>query len=90
MDAGDPDDELNKIVIKRQPIRNSGIPGFAPNDKITTGNYAYLVSDEGVKTSALKTAVQIPNQSTLAETNRIKQLSNRAVDLKKISSQANV
>ncbi len=90
VDAGDPDDELNKIVIKRQPIRNSGIPGFAPNYKITTGNYAYWVSDEGVKTSALKTAVQIPNQSTLAETNRIKQLSNRAVDLKKISSQANV
>lgn len=81
VEAGSAEDAGNRVAILKQPIRSTGIPGFGESEKVVTGNFAYWVSDEGVKASALKTDTPIPGSpDTLTET-RIHQLANRKVDL---------
>lgn len=84
----DTDKDPDRLAIKKQPIRSKGIPGFAPTDLITTGNYSYWISDEGVKASALKSELPIPGQFSITDINRYKQLANRSIDIKKVSSRA--
>ncbi|MCZ6672081.1 MAG: hypothetical protein O7C75_04000 [Verrucomicrobia bacterium] len=84
VDSGLPDDDEKKVAIRKQPIRTTGIPGFAVNDRITTGNFAYWVSDEGVKASALKTDTPFPDSLSNLEKTRIQQLANRKTDLQEL------
>jgi len=86
----DSKNEDKQISINKQPIHTTDVPGFSETERVTTGNYAYWISDEGVKASALKTELPIPGQLNAAERNRIRQLSNRMTDLKKISSRVDV
>ena len=86
----DSKNEDKKISISKQPIRATDIPGFSETERVTTGNYAYWISDEGVKASALKTELPIPGQLNVTERNRIRQFSNRSTDLRKISSRADI
>lgn len=76
-----PEDASGRIAIRKQPIVSIGVPGFSATDKITTGNFAYWVSDEGTKASALKQEVSIPGNPNELEESRINQLANRNTDL---------
>lgn len=86
----DTDADADRLAIKKQPIRSKGVPGFAPTDQITTGNYSYWVSDEGLKATALKSELPIPGQFSITDINRYKQLANRSMDIQKVSSPADI
>ena len=74
-------DDQKKIAVRKQPIRSTGIPGFAANEQKVMGNFAYWVSDEGVKVSALKTETPIPDSLSSLEKSRSRQIINRLTEL---------
>ncbi|MCB1121016.1 MAG: hypothetical protein KJT03_05675 [Verrucomicrobiae bacterium] len=81
VDTGTASDENRRIALSKQPIRSTGIPGFQENQNMVTGNFAYWVSDEGVKASALKTDTPLPGSLSTLEQTRTRQLANRKTDL---------
>ncbi len=74
-------DERGKIAIGKRPIRSSDIPGFAPGEQIITGNFAYWISDEGVKVSALKMETPPPDRLSTLEKSRSRLIINRVTEL---------
>ena len=77
----DEGDERGKIAIRKRPIRSSNIPGFAPGEQKVTGNFAYWISDEGVKASALKKESPLPDSLSTLEESRSRQIINRVTEL---------
>ena len=71
VDNGQDIDDSKRVAVPKQPIRSEGIPGFAATDKVVTGNFAYWVSDEGVKASAFKQEDEIPGEHTNLEASRL-------------------
>lgn len=80
-------DDNRRIALTKQPIRSNGMPGFQENQSVVTGNFAYWVSDEGVKVSALKTDTELPAALSNLEQNRIRQMANRKTDLNLLFNQ---
>ena len=76
-------DERGKIAIRKRPLRSSSVPGFAPGEERVTGNFAYWISDEGVKASALKMDTRLPNSLSTLEESRSRQIINRVIELKR-------
>ncbi len=74
-------DERGKIAIGKRPIRSSSVPGFAPGQERVTGNFAYWISDEGVKASALKMETPLPHSLSTLEESRSLHIINRATEL---------
>ncbi len=74
-------DEGGKIAIRKRPIRSTNIPGFAPGEQKVTGNFAYWISDEGVKASALKKETPLPDSLSTLEESRSRQIINRVTEL---------
>ena len=70
-----------KIAIRKRPIRSTSLPGLAPDEEKVTGNFAYWISDEGVKASALKMETDLPNSLTPLQESRILQVINRETEL---------
>ena len=77
----DEGDERGKIAIGKRPIRSSNVPGFAPGEQKVTGNFAYWISDEGVKASALKMETPLPDSLSTLEESRSRQIINRVTEL---------
>ena len=90
VESGSSSDDSRRVAIRKQPIRSTGIPGFSETEKVTTGNFAYWVSDEGVKASALKTDTALPDSLSSLEKSRIRQLANRKTDIEQTFSRVNV
>jgi hypothetical protein len=90
VESGTADVADRRVAIRKQPIRSTGLPGFSETELVTTGNYAYCISDEGVKASALKTDTPIPGNPSNLDTTRIRQLANRKTDLKKTFNQVKI
>ena len=90
VDNGQDIDDSKRVAVPKQPIRSEGIPGFAATDKVVTGNFAYWVSDEGVKASAFKQEDEIPGEHTNLEASRLAQLTNRETQLKDLYPRLNL
>ena len=73
--------EAGKIAIGKRPIRSTSVPGYAPGDEKVTGNFAYWISDEGVKASALKMETDLPNTLSTLQKSRSRHLINRVTEL---------
>lgn len=84
VEVGQQDDQSQRIAIRKQPIRSNGIPGFGVTENIVIGNFAYWVSDEGVKSSVLKQESKIPGNRSELEATRLSQLSNRETNLENL------
>jgi hypothetical protein len=84
VDSGSGDDDNKRVSIRKQPIKTTGIPGFSKTEQRTTGNFAYWVSDEGIKASALKTDTPIPGNLNILQETRIAQLANRKTELNEL------
>ncbi|MET0262347.1 MAG: hypothetical protein ABW223_05575 [Rariglobus sp.] len=41
--------KINQVRVETQPVKSTGVPGFAATTEVTVGNFAYWVGDEGTK-----------------------------------------